>query len=127
MLNAGLEEPLPTEDAFFGALVRGDVEVLQRLLADDFLLVDVLRGAEVGRSDLIDAIAAHEVRFTFLEVVERSVRRHGDMAIVVGRTEIRGEVGREPFAAASRYVHVFVRGAVDGWRLVSAQGTPIVG
>jgi ketosteroid isomerase-like protein len=121
-----LAEPLATEDAFFGALVRGDVETLRRVLADAFVLVDVMSGAEVGRSDLLDAVAVRRVGFTTLEVVERRVRRYGEMAIVVGRTEMRGEIDAQPFAAASRYTHVFVSGEADGWRLVSAQGTPIV-
>lgn len=124
--HVGLEEPLPTEDAFFGALVQGNVETLRRLLADDFVLVDVMRGAELGRSDLLDAIDRRQVVFTVLEVVVRRVRRYGEIAIVVGRTEMRGEVEGKPFGAASRYTHVFVRSEAADWRLVSAQGTQIV-
>lgn len=121
-----LDEPLPTEDAFFAALVEGDVESLQRLLADDFVIVDVRRGAEIGRSPFLDAIAARQVRFSALDVVERRVRRYGEVAIVVGRTAMRGDVGGEPFAAASRYTHVFASTEAGVWRLVSAQGTQIV-
>lgn len=32
----------------------------------------------------------------------------------------------EAVAVASRYTHVLVRGHEGGWRLISAQGTPIV-
>ena len=120
-----VDEPLPTEDAFFNALVEGDVESLQRLLADDFVLVDVRRGAEVGRSAFLDVIAARQLEFTTLNVIERRVRRYGEVAVVVGRTAMRGDVGGEPFAAASRYTHVFERTEARDWRLVSAQGTQI--
>jgi ketosteroid isomerase-like protein len=123
--HLSLDEPLPTEDAFFNALVEGDVESLQRLLADDFVLVDVRRGAEVGRSAFLDVIAARQLEFTTLTVVERRVRRYGEVAVVVGRTAMRGDVGGEAFAAASRYTHVFARTGARDWRLVSAQGTQI--
>jgi ketosteroid isomerase-like protein len=125
-VDVGLAEPLATEDAFFGALVRGDVETLRRVLADEFVLVDVMRGAEVGRSDMLDAVHARRVGFTALDVVARRVRRYGETSIVVGRTEMRGESDGQPFAVASRYTHVLVWSSTDGWRLVSAQGTPIV-
>lgn len=121
-----LDEPLPTEDAFFDAIVEGDVESLRHLLADDFVLVDVKRGAEVDRSALLAAIAARVVGFTTLEVVERRMRHYGDVAVVVGRTEMRGDVDGEPLVTASRYTHVFARTEAGDWWLVSAQGTRIV-
>ena len=121
-----MDEPLPTEDAFFAALLHGDVESLQRLLADDFVIVDLMRGAEAGRSAFLDPIAAGQLRFTSLSVVERHVRRYGEVAIVVGRTAMRGAFAGQSFAAASRYTHVFARDGAGAWQLVSAQGTPIV-
>jgi ketosteroid isomerase-like protein len=117
---------LAAEDDFIDALVEGDVGSLQRLLADDFVLVDVRRGGEIGRSALLDAMAARQLRIAGLDVVERRVRRYGEVAVVVGRTAMRGDVGGEPFVAASRYTHVLARGAAGEWRLVSAQGTQIV-
>ena len=48
------------------------------------------------------------------------------VAVVVGRTAMRGQVGGEEFSTASRYTHVFARTGGGDWRLVSAQGTPIV-
>lgn len=54
------------------------------------------------------------------------MRRYGEVAVVVGRTAMRGDLGLEPFAAGSRYTHVFAREAAGAWRLVSAQGTRII-
>ena len=96
------EEPLPTEDAFFDALLAGDVESLEGLLSDDFVIVDVRKGAEVDRSGLLEAIASRQVAFTALSVVERRVRHYGEVAVVVGRTSMRGQVGAaKPWAWAS--------------------------
>jgi ketosteroid isomerase-like protein len=121
-----IDEPLKAEDAFFAALVEGNVKALQRLLSEDFVIVDLMRGNESGRSAFLEPIAAGQLRFTALSVVERRVRRYGEVAIVVGRTAMRGQFGGEPFAAASRYTHVFTRDGAGAWQLVSAQGTPIV-
>jgi hypothetical protein len=45
--------------------------------------------------------------------------------VVVGRTAMRGSFQGAEFVAASRYTHVYVDDG--GWRLASAQGTPISG
>jgi ketosteroid isomerase-like protein len=121
--NAG--EPLATEDAFFKALLEGDADSLEGLLTDDFAMVDVMRGAEIGRASFLEAIVRQDVRFAGLDVVERGVRRYHDVAVVIGRTAMHGEVGGEAFSLASRYTHVFARAASGGWMLASAQGTRI--
>jgi ketosteroid isomerase-like protein len=120
-----LQEPLTTEDGFFEALLRGDAESLGRLLADDFVIVDVMKGAEIGRAAFLEAVGTRQVEFASLEVVERRLRRYGEAAVVVGRTEMRVVVGGAAFGTASRYTHVFARGGDGSWRLVSAQGTAI--
>lgn len=124
--EASLSEPLAAEDAFFGALVEADLEALERLLASDFVIVDVSKGAEIARSALLDAVARRLVEFVAISVVDRRLRRYGEVAVVVGRTAMRGRIGGEPFTVASRYTHVLVSGGAGGWRLVSAQGTEIV-
>ena len=65
------------------------------------------------------------VTFDGVDVVERQTRRHGDTAVIVGRTEMSGAFGGSAFALSSRYTHVLVRGDDTRWRLVSAQGTRI--
>src|SRR5262245_14385677 len=129
MVNVGPadpEEPLATEDAFFKALLDGGAESLERLLADDFVIVDVMRGAQIGRAPFLDAMTRKEVRFSAIDVVDRSARWYGDVAVVVGRTAMSGEVGGEAFTLASRYTHVFTRTESGGWVLSSAQGTRII-
>jgi ketosteroid isomerase-like protein len=109
---------------FFAALREADTGSLAELLTDDFVLVDVLMGSEVSRATLIDALAAGNLTFDSIDVVSSRVRRYGDAAIVVGRTEMRGRTGETDWSARSRYTHLFV--AEGGrWRLASAQGTPI--
>jgi ketosteroid isomerase-like protein len=112
------------DQSFFTALRAADGAALAALLTDDFVLIDVLRGGEVPRGDLIGAVGAGQLRFDAIEVVASHVRRYGDTAIVTGETNMRGRFGDAEWAAHSRYTHVYVQ-KDDRWRLASAQGTPI--
>lgn len=112
------------DQAFFDALLNADAEALETLLTDDFTIVDVMSGGVHPRDAFIGGVGSRMVVFEEIEVVERAVREYADCAIVVGRTRMRGAFGGAPFGAHSRYTHVFVR-QCGGWKLASAQGTPI--
>jgi uncharacterized protein DUF4440 len=117
--------PLVAEQEFFGALIAGKVEVLDRLLVDAFILVDVMRGGEITKPGLLAAVASGQAKFESIEPSEARVRRFGSTAIVNGRTEMRGRVGDTAFAVRSRYTLVYVE-QQGRLRLASAQGTQIV-
>src|SRR4051794_24361562 len=115
---------LAAERQFFASLIASDGPALERLLADDFLLIDVIRGAEVSKGDLVAALDAGQVRFDGIEASGARVRLYGDAAVVTGRTEMRMTFGGNSVTVQSRYTHVFVRQDQE-WRFVSAQGTQI--
>jgi hypothetical protein len=52
---------LSAERSFFSSLTAGDVSVLDALLADDFLLIDVLRRSEVFKPALLSALGAGRI------------------------------------------------------------------
>ena len=112
------------EDAFFDALLRGDGTALKAVLTPDFLLIDVMSGSEIPGDVLIDLVGSHQLRFESVERIDSRVRQYGDTAVVTGQTRMRGGFGDQRFEAHSRYTHVYVR-TEKGWRLASAQGTPI--
>ncbi|MFI6598142.1 YybH family protein [Nonomuraea sp. NPDC050536] len=113
---------------FFDALVSGDVPALERLLADDFVLVSIEDGAIARPDALLGLISSGSLRFPAIESFpeEAIVRRIGDTGIVVGRTAMNftGPDGGT-FTASSRYTHVFARTPDGTWHLHSAQGTTI--
>ena len=117
--------PERADDRFFAALLAADVAELDNLLAADFLLVDVVGGAVVERSAFIATVGSGLLSLSTIRVLERRTRRHGDTAIVVGRTQMAGSFEGAQFEAASRYTHILVRGPEQEWRLVNAQGTRI--
>ena len=114
------------EDRFFDALVAGDVERIEELLTEEFLIVDVMSAAVIDRPSFIAALRDGLVGFESVHLVERVTRRYGDTAIIVGRTQMSGSFDGATFAAASRYTHVLLRERDGHWRLASAQGTRIV-
>src|SRR3954463_3689219 len=118
--------PEQADDEFFAALIAGDVSRLEPLLDERFLIVDVMSGAVAARAALTAALAERVLEFERVELIERTGRHYGDSAILVGRTQMAGSFARAAFTAASRYTHVFVRGADTHWRLASAQGTQII-
>ena len=111
------------ERAFFAALRAGDGAALADLLTSDFILVDLVRDAELTRADLVSAVFGGQLRFDAIEVLSSRVRCYGATAIVTGRTDMRGRAGGSAWTARGRYTHVYIE-QNGRWRLASAQGTP---
>ena len=119
------DEPiLAAENAFFTGLMQADAKALEAVLADDFVLIDVMQGAEVPRSALLALVGSGQLRFLAIERLDSHVRRYGTAAVVTGRTQMRGQFGEQGFTVHSRYTHVYVE-RQRGWQLVAAQGTQI--
>ena len=120
-----LHDALTTEDSFFRGLVNADGDALAGVLADDFVLIDVMRGTEVDKASLLHVVGSRQLEFDAIEPAERRVRFYPGTAVFNGRSEIIGEFDGAPFAAKSRYTHVFVE-RNDGRKHVAAQGTQII-
>jgi len=117
--------PQAAEQQFFDSLIGSDVGALERILSDDFLLIDVMTGSEVKKPDLLTILRSGQLKFDAIEPIASQVRHYGITAVITGSTQMSGRFGETPFTASSRYTHVFVE--MQGrWRLVSAQGTQIV-
>jgi ketosteroid isomerase-like protein len=117
---------LSADRRFFEALRSGDATALAGLLSEDFLLIDVMQGGEIPGPALVEAVRSRQIVFETIEVLESRERRHGDASVVTGQTRMAGRAGEQAWAVRSRYTHVYVRQG-NAWRLVSAQGTQIVG
>jgi Domain of unknown function (DUF4440) len=118
-------DPLAADRAFFAALISANLDSLDSLLVEDFILIDVLSGAEITKPMLLAAVGSSQLKFDAIEPVESRLRLYAaNTAVVTGRTELRGRVGEAAFTASSRYTHVFIS-QDGGWMLASAQGTQI--
>ena len=54
---------LAADREFFQSLLTGNVRELETLLADDFMLIDVMQGSEVPRSAFMDLLAGCQLQF----------------------------------------------------------------
>jgi hypothetical protein len=109
-------DPLAAEKQFFSSLIVGDVGALDRILGDDFLLIDVMTGSEVKKPDLLAVLGSGQLKFEAIQPVESQVRLYGITAVITGRTQMSGRFGEAPFTASSRYTHVFVKDQSQ-WRV----------
>jgi hypothetical protein len=115
---------LREERRFFNALIEENSADLDQLLSDNFLLIDVLSGAEINKATLLAAVSSDQLNFEKIDLLDSHIRFYDGTAVVTGRTRMNGRFADSHFAVLSRYTHVYLkqRGA---WRLVAAQGTQI--
>ena len=117
---------LQAEQQFFASLIRADVQRLDSILGEDFLLIDVMTGSEITKSSLLAVLGSGQLKFETIHPFEQRIRTCGETAVVTGRTQMSGRFQENPFTASSRYTHVYVKAQFQ-WKLVSAQGTQITG
>ena len=122
----GTSEVLACDESFFTALLAADHELLGTILADDFLIIDVLNGQVARREELLGAISSGQLRFAGVtrHPEERWVRLRDSAAVVAGRTRMVMSYRGDEVAVQSRYTHAYAR-ENGRWRLMSAQGTPM--
>ena len=102
---------------FFSALV-GQPLVLDELLADEFLMIDVLNGTEITKSALLTVIRSGELKFDEIKLIDQRVRCYDSSAVVTGWTKMQGRVGGESFEVSRQYTHVYAK-LGDEWQLAS--------
>ncbi|MDQ6759666.1 MAG: nuclear transport factor 2 family protein [Acidobacteriota bacterium] len=108
---------------FDEALVKADGQALDRLLASDFVLIDLM-GNQIPKAELIAAIESRNLQMETLDPSEVAVRLYGDTAVVTGTTDMRARQGEASFAGRSRFTHVYIKHQEE-WRMAAAQGTII--
>ena len=105
------------------ALTQRDVTMLDRLMAEDYVLTTV-SGEVVNKLRVLEEVkssnATAEVRNT-----DVAVRVYGDVAIVTGLVLISGRFNNQDVSTRSRYLKVYVK-RQGQWRVVAAQATLIM-
>src|SRR5260370_24858168 len=83
-------DPLAAEQQFFSSLIGGDVGALDRILGDDFLLIDVMTGSEVKKPDLLAVLGSGQLKFEAFQPVESQVRLYVITAVITVHNELSG-------------------------------------
>ena len=124
--DTSTSQALACDESFFNALLAADHDRLAAILADDFMIVDVMSGQAARREELLGAISSGELQFADVRqyTEERSVRHRDSLAVIIGRTQMVMRYQGQEITAKSRYTHVYTH-ENGQWRLMSAQGTPV--
>ena len=112
---------LKLEAEFADAIVRNDIQTLDGLLADDWIIVDP-DGGIIDKARFPGVIESGLLTHEVMEASDVQVRIHGDTAVVVALTTTKGKFSGQPFTTTERAADVFVRQG-DRWRCVFSQLT----
>ena len=102
------------------AVKEGDVETMDRILADDFVLVTG-RGKTFTKEDLLQE-ARGPYKYERQEELEQSVRVWADTAVVTALLWAKGTNDGKPFEYRLWFSDTYVR-TRDGWRYVLGQAS----
>ncbi len=132
-LHAGLGKPLKherrheidrLEEAWSGAMLRGDTNALSGLLADDYLNISA-RGMLQTKQETLDNLRTRKTQISVLNLSDRKVRFYGVTAVVTSLAQVQGTNDSENISGSFRYTHVYVRNPSGVWKLVSAEASRI--
>jgi ketosteroid isomerase-like protein len=101
------------------AVKANDVATMDRILADDFVLV-VGSGRSYSKADLLEEARSGRLHYEHQEDTEQTVRVWGDTAVVTAKLWARGTEQGAPFEYHVWFSDTYVR-TPDGWRYVFGQ------
>lgn len=103
------------------AVLAHDIATMDRILADDFVLVTG-KGRIFTKEDLLNEASATDVIYERQEDTNQEVRLWGDTAIVTALLWAKGTDKGEPFDYKLWFSDTYVRTS-SGWRYVFGQAS----
>lgn len=116
-------ELLETFDRFRAALFANDVQMLDALMAEDYVGYDPLGNPQDKRMS-IEAYRPGCVKLDKYDVEQLEVRLLGEVGIIAGKGYIHGVYAGSEFEHYLRFLDLYVNQG-GKWRLSMSQVTPI--
>jgi ketosteroid isomerase-like protein len=110
-------------DEWVKALVRGDGETLNRIMADDFFFAYPMEGDD--KVQFIGDVTSGVIRVEYLNRENVTVRIWGNTAVLSARDSAKWFYQGRDFSGHYKIVHIYSQ-RNDRWELVSVQACPIV-
>ena len=117
--DAAIVAALDTE--YQAAVERNDAAVMDRILADDFVLIGG-KGKVFTKDDLLAEARRGNVVYEYQRDTNQKVRIWGDTAVITAMLEAKGTEDGEPFDYKLWFSDTYVR-TPDGWRYVLGQAS----
>ena len=102
------EELLKLEKAFAEAIVKNDLNGIEQLVTDDWIIIDP-NGEIVDRARFFEVIKSGALTHEIMESEDFHVRVYGDSAVVTAITSTRGKFMGQEFSTRERASDVFVK------------------
>ncbi|WP_374618804.1 nuclear transport factor 2 family protein [Pandoraea sp.] len=109
------------ESARFDAMVEGDVEQLDALLADGLHYVHS-NGKRETKREFLDALTSGRRRYLDIDIRAQELRQFGNTVVVTGKLKVELETATGSLESQMAYTAVHVLEA-DEWHLISWQAT----
>ena len=103
------------------AVKNNDAATMDRILADDFVLVTG-RGKTYNKTDLLKSAHDKDTIYEKQDELEQTVRVWGDAAVVTALLWVKGTSGGKPFDYKLWFSDTYVRTS-SGWRYVLGQAS----
>ena len=114
-------ELLKLEDEFARAVASNDADTLDKLLADDWIIVEP-DGGMIDKARFLGVIRSGALSHESLESTDLRARLYGYTAVVTGLTTSKGKFMGQDFTSCERATDIFVKQA-DRWQCVFTQLT----
>jgi ketosteroid isomerase-like protein len=109
-------------DEWVKALVRGDAETLERILAEDFFLTYPLEGDD--RAEFISDLTSGDLVVEYATRHQLSVRVFGDTAVLTARDTAKWSYRGRVMEGQYKVIHVYAQ-RKGVWQLVAMQVCPM--
>jgi len=120
--SAADEKTVAAIDTEYQAAVKiNDVTTMDRILADDFVVV-LGTGQIFTKSDLLDMARTKRIQYEHQEESDQTVRVWGDTAVVTAKLWLKGVDQGKPFDWHVWFSDTYVR-TPSGWRYVHGQAS----
>jgi len=104
-----------------GAVKNNDAVTMDRILADDFVLVTG-RGRTITKTDLLNEARARKTIYEHQEDSQQRVRTWGNTAVVTALLWAKGTTENKPFEYRLWFSDTYIRTS-NGWRYVFGQAS----
>ena len=105
------------------AALKGDVATYDKLLADDYIVINGVGGTST-KADILENFKSGNLKYEAIDVSDTKVRIYGDTALVNSTANLKGHLGATDFSGQYRSVRVWVK-RKGQWQSVSFQSTRV--
>ena len=117
------QELITLEDQWAKAVVSGDISVLSKILADEYI-VTTASGNLKGKSEYLEDFTSGVRKISSLNSDDLQIKIYDDIAILFHGGKAQGSYKDKDVTGSYRWTHVFVH-RDERWQCVANQVTPV--